>query len=121
MNVVLPVVLVVLVVLVLRRKFPIARIIGPSMEPTYHQNNLVPCKRIHVRSVKQLTVGNIYIFRSPLDTKKLVIKRLVSVSKTECYFMGDNPLQSLDSRFYGYVPLENIVAEVIRSKDPIES
>ena len=89
--------------------FPLIRVVGDSMFPTYHDGQLLPSMRV-ARFVP-LCDGRVYVFRSP--NGKTVIKRLAYHDKRKCYFLGDNATVSYDSRAYGYVDRKNIVAIVL--------
>lgn len=85
------------------------------MYPTIKHNRLIIASRIFNRN--NLSINSLYVYRTPENEKRKVIKRLVDVKKennnTYCYFLGDNANRSYDSRNYGYVNAENIIAKVI--------
>ena len=90
--------------------FPIIQVSGDSMHPTLKDKQfLLGC--IFFR----LKVGRIYVYKSPVDGK-IVIKRLLHIKDNECFFVGDNKRVSVDSRKYGFVPKQNIIAIVIGGK-----
>ncbi|MBO8161092.1 MAG: S26 family signal peptidase [Thermosipho sp. (in: Bacteria)] len=105
------VVIIIAVLIAILYIFPLARVIGNSMYPILHEGDILLCSRIY-----KLKTGNIYVYKSPVSDK-LVIKRLRHLkfedNKVYCFFIGDNPEESYDSRNYGYVNAENIIARVI--------
>lgn len=90
--------------------FPIARVYGNSMYPFLKEGDILICSRFF----SALKPNRIYIFKS---NKILAIKRLSFFSeqngKTFCYFLGDNPEESYDSRDYGFINAEKIVAQLL--------
>ena len=64
-------------------------------------------------------IGKIYVYRPPYEdhTEKFVIKRLVDIKDGKYFFLGDNSDDSYDSRYYGYVPCDNVVAQLITRKE----
>lgn len=112
---ILNIVTIILIIAVLLYFFPVLLVEGTSMFPTLKPNKFILATRIFSR--KNLKVGGIYIYSAPYDEKRKIIKRLIDVRKengiTLCYFLGDNPNTSYDSRHYGYVDAENIIAKVL--------
>lgn len=96
--------------------FPLGSIDGNSMFPTLRDKQLVLCKRLFRKT--KLKEGKIYAFKSPSGS--LAIKRLDHVrvdnnrpNKVICFMLGDNADESYDSREYGYINAEDIVAQLI--------
>jgi signal peptidase I len=58
--------------------------------------------------------GDIIVFYTPLG--EIAVKRCGEVSGNDFYALGDNSLQSYDSRSYGPVPLDNIIGMVLGKK-----
>jgi len=92
--------------------FPIARVLGNSMYPTLKNGQVLLCSKVSVK-LGIFKEGHIYVYHSPSDYDKFVIKRLIEKRGNDLYFLGDNPSESLDSRDYGYVKTENIIAKVL--------
>ena len=86
------------------------------MMPTYYDGQALRARRI--TRFEKLQIGAVYVFYAP-DDNKVLIKRLnylieTKFSRTEyCYFLGDNNLNSRDSRDFGYVPRDRIIAKVL--------
>ena len=89
--------------------FPIVEVCGCSMCPTFHSGDIILCCRFCSIDEK-----SIYVFNPPLG-EKYVIKRLTQINPTtdKLFFEGDNPKESYDSRMYGYVSQDKIVAKYI--------
>lgn len=92
------------------------------MYPNFQHGNLVISKKLFKRNSDTLKVGEVYIIaRHKKGVKKpyYAIKRLTDVKYNEntkkylCYFLGDNPNESYDSRQYGYVDSKNVKSKVI--------
>jgi signal peptidase I len=58
--------------------------------------------------------GEIVVFYTPLG--EIAVKRCGDVFGAFFYAMGDNNLQSYDSRSYGPVPIDNIIGRVLGIK-----
>ena len=112
MSVLIGIVLLIVIVAIIVYLFPLAKVSGCSMYPTLKDGQIVLCSRLPVL-FKKFADNNIYVYHSPMDKNKLVVKRLAYQSELGLLFLGDNPNESLDSRFYGGVNAENIVAKVI--------
>ena len=89
--------------------FPVIQVCGDSMNPTFTDGDIILGCRLF--SLKRRAV---YIFHPPVG-QKYVIKRLTQVSPTtnKLFFEGDNPDCSYDSRMYGYVSRDKVVARYI--------
>lgn len=92
--------------------FPVIRVCGDSMLPTLFDGELLWGRRVFRKS--KCKVGCIYVYTPPYDAKeeRFVIKRLVDSFESRYYFLGDNPDCSYDSRYYGYVDSNNVIAYV---------
>lgn len=96
------------------------RVTGDSMTPTYYDGDILFATSFF--KTKNLKEGDVMIFRPPTsssDEVKFVIKRIHHIlvtpeGKMFFYFLGDNPQVSFDSRRYGYVPKDKLVAKVVR-------
>ena len=89
--------------------FPVKLVTGNSMNPTLHDDDWILSKKVYKRD--NLKLNNIYIFKSP--SGRIAIKRLVDYSEGNCFFVGDNSKNSYDSRNYGWIYKEDVIAEVI--------
>lgn len=107
------VLLIVLAIAVLYYWFPIITVCEFSMLPTYHDKEIILGTRLFRRKIK---VGDIVIYRTPNNRKRIVIKRVAKIEDGFMYCLGDNPSQSYDSRNYGWVSLNDIVCKPIKSR-----
>lgn len=101
--------LIVIVIALLIYAFPLIQVCGESMLPTYRDGDIVLGCRLFT-----LTRKSVYVYRPPVG-EKYVIKRLTQVSSTtnKLFFEGDNPDYSYDSRMYGYISRDKVVAKCI--------
>ena len=77
------------------------------MEPALKAGQLVLARR-----TKNIKVGDIIIFKHDNLEK---IKRVSSVEKASIIVLGDNKKSSTDSRSFGPIQTEDIIAKVIFS------
>ena len=93
------------------------RVEGCSMFPTLHPGDTGIA--IKMLPFMELNDGDIYVFQKPNSGEK-VIKRLRDVLNIDggelCYFLGDNPPESFDSRSYGWVKRDRVLYKVIYVK-----
>ena len=102
--------LAIIVVTLLIYIFPIIQVCGISMSPTFNDGDIIlGCRLCH-----HLKSGEVYIFTPPVG-EKYVIKRLTLISciTGKLFFEGDNPDNSYDSRMYGYISRDKVVARYI--------
>lgn len=96
---------------------PICLVCGLSMYPTFDDGSIILTKRVDNLEIEK---GEVYVFKRPTsDGKTLrVIKRVHDLEfkdgKMLCYILGDNPPMSYDSREYGYIDSEEVVAKVTK-------
>ncbi len=64
---------------------------------------------VFASSLFRFRPGDIAIVRDPLDTKRLLIKRIVRIEGASCWVEGDNKELSCDSRQFGSVPLHLVL------------
>ena len=97
--------------------FPIVQICGYSMFPTLTDGEFYLGIRVLHKS--KCEVGKIYVYKPPYasEQEKFVIKRLARIKDGKYYFLGDNEIDSYDSRYYGYVDSDNVVAQLITRKE----
>lgn len=88
---------------------PLIEVVGDSMYPTYRNGEFLQSRRIS--KSEKLTEGKVYVYKSP--TNDVVIKRLLYDTPHGLFFVGDNVQCSFDSRSYGCIPRENVIAEII--------
>ena len=84
---------------------------GNSMNPTYKDGEYLFSLPTSFNKIKE---GDVLIFRTPYDQKRVVIKRVaLKCTKTkELFFLGDNLDDSYDSRNYGFVPYKYVLGKV---------
>ncbi|XP_076230821.1 mitochondrial inner membrane protease subunit 1-like [Calliopsis andreniformis] len=88
--------------------------VGPSMEPTLYDNDVLITERISI-TLQKLKKGDIIISKCPSNPKQYICKRVVGlpgdkvkhgviVPNGHVWLEGDNTNNSTDSRVYGPVP-----------------
>lgn len=78
--------------------FPIVKVCGDSMFPTLYDGDIILTCRLY-----KLKVDSVYVYESPEEKGKFVIKRLKDISDGRLYLVGDNLDNSYDCRHYGPV------------------
>lgn len=85
------------------------------MEPALLNNSIVFVSSVPFLFLKP-KIGNIVAFR---QNKKIFIKRIIKINPSadgEKYFLkGDNEIDSLDSRKFGWINKKDIVGKIIWS------
>jgi len=88
---------------------PVTRYIvdGPSMEPAYLAGDRIVVNRLAFARRKPRR-GDVIVLRDPADRGRLLLKRIANVvddgvGKRRYYVLGDNRLDSRDSRAFGPV------------------
>lgn len=101
---------IIIVVALLCYVFPLIQVCGDSMYPTFKDGDIL----VGCRLCKNFKENTVYIFTPPVG-EKYVIKRLTLISKDtgKLFFEGDNPDYSYDSRMYGYISRDKVVARYI--------
>jgi phage repressor protein C with HTH and peptisase S24 domain len=97
---------VIVIIIGIHEVFTVAQVEGESMYPCLHHGQYVILSRLF-----KLKVGNIYVFKAP--NGKIAVKRLIYLQDSKCFFEGDNKANSMDSRYYGFVDAENIIARLL--------
>lgn len=109
--------IVLIIIGILIYLFPVIQTDGRSMLPTYKSGAYLLGMRLF--KYKRLQIGKCYVYaRYDTDGQPhVVIKRLTHFTHIRdeiyCYFEGDNEAESYDSRHYGFINAENIIAKVL--------
>ena len=95
--------------------FPPVQVCGRSMYPTYRDDTIL----LTTRCFSKYVPGEVYVYNRHEDgDNRTVIKRLKDVviqeGQTYLYFEGDNPEESYDSRYYGYVHHSLVELKVVK-------
>lgn len=92
----------------------LAEVYNPSMEPT-----LLPGDQLVVRYGAPVRTGDIVVLRHPFQHDLLIVKRAVERCHGGWWVRGDNPLVVNDSREFGAVPDELVIARAwLRVRPP---
>ncbi|NGO70134.1 nickel-type superoxide dismutase maturation protease [Streptomyces sp. SB3404] len=92
----------------------LAEVYNPSMEPT-----LRPGDQLVVAYGAAVRAGDIVVLKHPFQHDLLIVKRAVERRAGGWWVQGDNPLVENDSREFGAVPDELVVARAwLRVRSP---
>lgn len=95
---------------ILKSVYPL-RVKGDSMEPRLRAGALVIAYPIDGKT--NLRVGDVVVARRPDRPQLEIIKRIQAIGPTGALFLvGDNPAASTDSRAFGPVRRDDVVARV---------
>jgi nickel-type superoxide dismutase maturation protease len=83
----------------------LAEVYNPSMRPT-----LCPGDQLVVRYGAPVRAGDVVVLRHPFRQDLLIVKRAVERREGGWWVKGDNPYVENDSREFGVVPDELVVA-----------
>ena len=93
--------------------FPVA-VAGESMEPTLRSGEWWLARR-----TRRVRVGDVVVVRQPEQVELLTVKRITRRDGTRWWVEGDNPPLSRDSRHYGPVDQEEIIAQLVVRYRPL--
>ena len=97
------------------------RIDGESMQPTLFSGDFVIFRPLNcTKKISSVQEGSIVVANHPLNTPKLMIKRVHKISLEGIDLRGDNLNSSTDSRQFGLVRRENIKG-VVESIFPLRN
>jgi nickel-type superoxide dismutase maturation protease len=94
--------------------FGLAEVVGPSMVPT-----LRPGDQLVVHYGAPVRAGDIVVLRHPMQQDLLIVKRAAERREGGWWVLGDNPYAENDSREFGTVPDEFVLARArVRLRPP---
>ena len=109
-NIIIMVACWALLYFVFRSMIRIGPAVGPCMEPVIHNGNWVVASPL----LHQYNEGDIVVFR--YEGVNLT-KRIAHIDGDQLYMLGDNAADSFDSRHFGWVDQDDIIAKVIHIID----
>ena len=114
--IILTILFITVVLGILYYLFPAIQVCGVSMYPTYIDGEIIFGTRLYRKC--NLKIGDVILYKSPTEEKKVVIKRISDCKKDDrgnrYYFcLGDNSDFSYDSRNYGFISSKRIMCKVI--------
>ena len=83
-----------------------------SMEPAIKEGSILFISRYHYLFRKP-KVGEIIILRDPTNVKRFIIKRVEETKGNKVFVVGDNRSESIDSRQFGWIEINNIIGKVL--------
>jgi nickel-type superoxide dismutase maturation protease len=86
----------------------VAVVHGPSMVPSYYEGD-----RLLVRYGARVRPGDVVLARDPRLPERIVVKRAVRRESGGWWLLADNPYAPGDSRQFGAVPDELVIARVL--------
>lgn len=79
-----------------------------SMEPTIKEGSMVLVGRYYF--IRKPKVGEIVIVKI---NGKYIIKRIDKIGRNKIFIIGDNKKESIDSRNFGWVEVNNVIGKVL--------
>lgn len=92
-----------------RLSWQLVEVTGPSMAPTLLNGDWLLIQRIG-SGAGQVREGDVVVLRHPLQQDLLIVKRAVERRAGGWWVMGDNAFVQNDSREFGTVPDDMVVA-----------
>ena len=86
----------------------VAVVQGPSMVPTYYDGD-----RLLVRYGARVRAGDVVLARDPRLPERILVKRAERREPGGWWLLADNPYAPGDSRQFGAVPDELVIARVL--------
>lgn len=91
-----------------RVSFQLVEVTGPSMAPTLVHGDWLLVR--HVAGADDVREGEVVVMRHPLQQDLLIVKRAVERREGGWWVLGDNTFVENDSREFGTVPDEMVLA-----------
>ncbi|TKR68665.1 hypothetical protein L596_030914 [Steinernema carpocapsae] len=91
--------------------------IGSSMKPLFPYFGITVQKRLN-DPANEVQVGDIVCFHPPKEKLKM-LKRIHKIENDGIYALGDNPCNSVDSRYFGIIPFKNVTHKTVFSMVPL--
>jgi nickel-type superoxide dismutase maturation protease len=91
-----------------RLPFQLVEVTGPSMVPTLQNGDWLLIR--YVKNADEVRAGDVVVLRHPLQQDLLIVKRAVERREGGWWVLGDNTFVENDSREFGTVPDELVMA-----------
>ena len=91
-----------------RRRFIVQ---GQSMSPTLRDGDWILVEDGYYVS-NEPVCGDLVLIEHPNHPQLVMVKRISNIDEDQIFLLGDNPLHSTDSRHFGSVHRENLIARV---------
>lgn len=92
-----------------RLSWQLVEVTGPSMAPTLLHGDWLLIRKIG-SGAEQVREGDVVVLRHPLQQDLLIVKRAVERREGGWWVLGDNTFVENDSREFGTVPDELVLA-----------
>lgn len=83
----------------------IRRIVGTSMEPAFHEGEVVLFMRVNNYSIGDVVMANV--------EGREIVKRISGMTQDKVYLLGDNQSSSTDSRVFGSIPIKQVAGKAM--------
>ena len=87
------------------------RVRGQSMAPHLRDGDLVLVRDLTANALP-LQLGDVVAFRSSCVMGRTLVKRVAALDRDQLVVVGDNPLESFDSRMFGPIRRAELVGRV---------
>jgi nickel-type superoxide dismutase maturation protease len=84
------------------------RVEGDSMLPTLKHG-----EEVLVQPTETLQIGDVVVAKHPFKQSVIIIKRISEINEKGLFLLGDNPIESTDSRSFGEVSKKNVLGKVV--------
>ncbi len=80
---------------------------GNSMLPTLKNG-----EEVLVKPTETFQIDDIVVANHPFKQSVVIIKRISEINEKGLFLVGDNPIESTDSRSFGEVSIKNVLGKV---------
>lgn len=88
------------------------RVHGQSMGPEFKEGSIFFASKWLAKK-HSFGVGDVVVVRDPRESNRLLLKRIAKIEEGSLWLLGDNQSASTDSRVFGSVEGEKILAKVM--------
>ena len=70
-------------------------------------------EEVLVKTGEILQIGDVVVANHPFKQSVVIIKRVSEINEKGLFLLGDNPIESTDSRSFGEVSKTNVLGKVV--------